>query len=122
MKPKPERQGLPIPPRGPVDVNALERTCLIVIIVLYKYFMRKFGEIVQILHKSMLHIKWHEKMTSANNILKMLLSGQTSMSSQCHNVMMSIFVRGPVTSINKNSVLTAHAHKNHLINIRFSLC
>ena len=51
-----------------------------VIIASHNYFMRKFGEIVQILQKFM-NLKWCGKMTLANDVLKMLLSGLTSMSS-----------------------------------------
>ena len=55
----------------------------------------------------------------ANDALKMLLSGQTSQfnvkSNACYT-MMSIFAKGPVTSISKCNVLTAHTHENCHIN------
>ena len=36
-------------------------------------------------------------------------------------MLISFFERGPVTSINKCNVLTAHAHENQTINTRLSL-
>ena len=71
---------VPTLPRGTADVYASERTCLIVIIALYNCFLGKIGEIVQILQKFM-NLKWRGKMTLGNEVLKMPLSGQTSMSS-----------------------------------------
>ena len=41
---------------------------------IYSYFMRKLGEIFQISQK-FINLKWREKMTLANDVLKMLFSG-----------------------------------------------
>ena len=76
---KPEPEGFN-PPEWPSRCECIERTCLIAIIALYNYFLRNFGEIVQILQKFM-KLKWCGNMTLANNVLKMLPSGQTSTSS-----------------------------------------
>ena len=71
------------------------------------------------------------KMTIANDVFKknaafganfnVIMTSQHNVKSKACYVLTSVYARGPVTNINKSSVLTARAHENRLTNTRLSL-